>query len=209
MSKKCMVIPTEVLLEKHFSGFVPKSFHDYLLIINNPEHQKFLDRFETSIVQHIHAENDPSYQQVVPYAIVMHNNRIFLYERAPKGVNSEERLASKLSIGIGGHVEPFDDSEDESIIISTLKREIQEELGYFEELFIRHKGYIKFSETEVDSVHFGLVYVAEIKEHSFTFNNKEIVHGEFKALEEIRSPEIYNRLENWSKVLVDNIHSIL
>ena len=88
-------------------------------------------------------------------------------------------------------------------------RQIQEELGYFEELYIDHKGYINFMELDVDKVHFGIVFTAEIKEHDFTFDNKEIVHGTFKTLEEIKSSEIYNRLENWSKVLIDNIHIIL
>ncbi len=207
MSKKCMVIPSEILLEKNFSGFVVKSFYDYLTIINNPENQKFLERFETSITQEKPAEVDPSFQQIIPYTVVLHNGKIFLYERAPPGVNTEERLASKLSIGIGGHIEPMDD-EDE-LVLSSLRREIQEEIGYFEDLFVIHKGYINFSDTEVESVHFGLVFVAEIKEHDFKFDNAEIVHGSFKGIEEIKSPEIYGRLENWSKVLIDNIHNII
>ena len=209
MSKKCMVIATELLLEKNFSGFVTKDFYDYLTIIRNTENQSFLDRFETSIVQAKPSEEDPSYQQIIPYAIVLHNEKIFLYERAPSGINNEERLASKLTIGIGGHIEPTDEDEEEDIILVSLKREIQEELGYGDELYIIHKGYIKFGDLEVDKVHFGIVFLAEVKEHSFVFNNKEIVHGEFKTFEEIRSPEIYKRLENWSKELIDNMHKIL
>ncbi len=210
MSKKCLVIPTNILLEKSFRGFVTKNFHDYFSIINNPENQKFLDRFETSIIQQIPAENDPSYQQLIPYTLVTHNNKIFLYERAPLGVNTEARLASKLSLGIGGHIEPSEDLDnEENIIISTLKREIQEELGYFDDLLIEHMGYINLSETEVESVHFGIIFVVKLKKYDFKFDNKEIVHGEFKTIEEIKSPEIYNRLENWSKILIDNIDKII
>ena len=131
MSKKCMVIPTEQLLEKSFIGFATKEFHDYLSIINNPENQLFLDRYETSIIQEKPAEEDLSYQQIIPYTIVVHNEKIFLYERAPPGVNTEERLASKLTIGVGGHIEPTDEDEEENIVLTSLKREIQEEIGYF------------------------------------------------------------------------------
>jgi len=209
MSKKALVIHTNILLEKKFTGFVTKDFHDYLSIINNAEHQKFLERFEKSPGQEKPAEEDPTHQQVVPYSIILFNGKIFLYERAPPGVNDEVRLASKLSIGIGGHIEPIDDpNKEDNIVVLTLKREIQEELGHFKELFIDHKGYINLSDTDVESVHFGLVFLAEIKEHNFKLEN-QLVRGEFKTIEEIKSPEIYNRLENWSKVLVDNIHKIL
>lgn len=207
---KCLVIDTNKILERNFTGFVTKEFYDYLQIINNPENQKFLDRFEPSIIQEKPAEIDSNYQQIIPYTIILHNGKIFVYERAPLGVNKEARLASKLSIGVGGHIEPTDDiDEEDNIIIATLKREIQEELGYFDGLYITHKGYINFMDTEVESVHFGLVFVAEIKEHDFKFDNSEIVRGEFKSIDEIKSHEIYSRLENWSKVLVDNIHRIL
>lgn len=207
MSKKAMVIPTEILLKREFQGFLSADSYDYLSIINNPENQKFLDRYETSIVQQVPLEEDPSFQQIIPYILVVHNEKIFVYERAPRGVNTEERLASKLSIGVGGHIEPIDDDED--LILSSLKREIQEELGYYEHLDISHKGYINLIESKVDLVHFGLVFIAKIREHNFRFDNSEIVHGSFKTLEEIKTPEIYNRLEAWSKIIIDNIHSIL
>jgi len=211
-----MVIRTDILLEKNFQGFATKDFHDYLSIIKNPEYQKFLERYETSIVQKIPAEKDPSYQQIIPYVILVHKGKIFIYERPVSGVTNEDRYAEKFSIGLGGHIEPMDElEEDRDLILSSIQREIREEVGYYEELFVNHKGYINFTpkiidnaNQDLDLVHFGLVFVAEIKDNNFT-QNKEIVGGDFKTLEEIKSPEIYNRLENWSKVLVDNIQMIL
>ncbi len=207
MSKKCLVIPREVLLEKHFTGFMPKYFHDYLAIINQEENQRFLDRYETSVVQEIPVEEDPSLKQPIPYIVVMHLGKVFVYERAPPGVNTEARLASKLSIGVGGHIEPFDDADN--LIISSIKREIQEELGYFDDVLLEHKGYINFEESEVDKVHFGLIFKVEIKKPDFSFDNSEIVHGRFTSVDELKSQEIYGRLENWSKALVDNIDRII
>ena len=203
-----MVIPSEVLFEKKFTGFVSKDFHDYLTIIKNPDYQLFLDRYETSIVQELPAEYDSRFQQIIPYIVVKHNGKIFVYERAPPGVNTEERLASKLSVGVGGHIEPFDDDDDD-LILATVKREMQEELGYLGEFYVTHKGYINFEESDVDKVHFGVVFVTELKEHEFVFCNDEIVHGSFRTIEELRSHEVYNRLENWSRVIVDYIHMVL
>lgn len=216
MSKKCMVIPTNILLEKDLQGFSTKDFHDYLSIINNPDNQKFLERYETSIIQKIPAEKDPSFQQIIPYVVLIHNGKIFLYERPSKGVTNEDRYSRKLSIGLGGHIEPIDESEDDKdLIVKSIQREIQEEVGYYEKLFVNHKGYINFtpkvietSNQDLDLFHFGVIFTAEIKENNFT-SNKEVVHGSFKTKEELKSSEVYNRLENWSRVLVENIDRII
>ena len=50
------------------------------------------------------AEADPAYKQIIPYAIVRHFDSCFLLER--KGTQSEQRLHYKLSIGVGGHINP-------------------------------------------------------------------------------------------------------
>src|SRR3970040_1982991 len=45
-------------------------------------------------------EEDPSLKQVIPYLIIRHRERIFLFQRSTKG--GEERLHGLYSIGVGG-----------------------------------------------------------------------------------------------------------
>lgn len=51
-------------------------------------------------------EDDPSYRQIIPYISFMQNDKMFVYERSPKG--NEERLHDAWSCGIGGHVDLVD-----------------------------------------------------------------------------------------------------
>ena len=57
-------------------------------------------------ISRAHAETDPTYKQIIPYLIFTHNNRYFLMQR--RSTASEQRLANKLSLGIGGHVNQED-----------------------------------------------------------------------------------------------------
>jgi predicted NUDIX family phosphoesterase len=53
------------------------------------------------------AESDPSRKQIIPYAVVLRGDQVFAAERLTGG--GESRLHGKLSIGIGGHVNPIDE----------------------------------------------------------------------------------------------------
>ena len=52
------------------------------------------------------AENDPSYKQIIPYLVFMHQDAIFVMQRRSDA--SEVRLRNKYSIGIGGHIRQED-----------------------------------------------------------------------------------------------------
>src|SRR5215210_5695763 len=52
------------------------------------------------------AEVSPQFRQVIPYVVVTHGNNIFTLRRTPK--QSEARLHHKVSIGVGGHINPGD-----------------------------------------------------------------------------------------------------
>ncbi len=47
-------------------------------------------------------EDDPSFQQVIPYVVVTDGPRVFLMRRLRAGADS--RLHDRYSIGVGGHV---------------------------------------------------------------------------------------------------------
>jgi len=210
MEKVCLAIPTELIFkEKKFNGYVHKPFYDYLNLILNPKNQRFLSRYSTSITQKIPAEQDKSYKQAIAYVILVYNNQIFIYERPPKGVTSEERYASKLSIGLGGHIEPHDHNPSISVIDSSLQREIKEEIGLNPEDYdLHHIGYINDEADEIGLVHFGLIYLAKVKKNELKIEQKELVKSWFIDPDKLKNQEIYGRLEGWSKILVDHIENI-
>ncbi|MFQ5452543.1 MAG: hypothetical protein ACE5DQ_03210, partial [Candidatus Paceibacterota bacterium] len=68
-------------------------------------------------------EKDPTFQQLIMYGYVVRSDGKFLvYERGGVERYDEERLAGKVAVGIGGHMEPTDLS-----IPKSLYRELTEE----------------------------------------------------------------------------------
>ena len=75
------------------------------------------------------AENDPRYKQLIPYQLFCCQGRYFVYQRG--GGVGEGRLAGRLSIGIGGHINSTDSVGDQLTIedyYAALHREREEEL---------------------------------------------------------------------------------
>ncbi|HET7667485.1 MAG TPA: hypothetical protein VFK56_15730, partial [Mycobacterium sp.] len=57
-----------------------------------------------------HAEEDPSFKQLIPYVMVRDGERMFLTVRTAAG--GDARLHGKASVGVGGHLNPVDDGQD-------------------------------------------------------------------------------------------------
>ena len=72
-------------------------------------------RFEAIVRRHgffverDHAERNPALKQIIPYTVVQVEDRVLLLRRLRTG--GERRLHDKLSIGVGGHINPVDLSE--------------------------------------------------------------------------------------------------
>jgi len=47
-------------------------------------------------------EKNPSFKQIIPYAIISYKESFFLFKRTSK--QTEKRLHNKLHLGIGGHI---------------------------------------------------------------------------------------------------------
>ena len=120
--KEIMVIKRNTLLSSFsFYGFSEQNKIDFTSIINH--NHEWLMREA--------AENNCSYKQPICYAVIYNStiNKIFVYQRSKKTPNYyEKRLQGKYSCGIGGHIERSDLSESNPIITS-LTREIKEEIG--------------------------------------------------------------------------------
>lgn len=116
-------------------------------------------------------ETNPDFRQLLPYVVIMdHNGNILCYNR-PLKKGGEGRLAGNFSIGFGGHVELRDWRRAPWVTcFAAAERELREEL-YMEDtengvdpqdlLFHTLAALILSNDTDVDSVHLGLVLVAK------------------------------------------------
>ena len=71
------------------------------------------------------AEQNPDWKQIIPYAVVASDGLVFQFRRTRKG--GEPRLHSRLSIGVGGHINP-DPVDRSGRVEAGLRRELEEEL---------------------------------------------------------------------------------
>jgi predicted NUDIX family phosphoesterase len=148
------------------------------------------------------AELDPTHKQLIPYSIFHHEGRYLCYTRG--GKSGEKRLVSKRSVGIGGHINPVDQSHDglgETMYFNSIEREITEELvigGTHTQTVI---GLINDDSSEVGSVHLGVVHRFELSSAEVSSNEDAIQDLQFFTLAELKTK--YDELEAWSQIIVN------
>ena len=88
-----------------------------------------LDGGQTRFMPRSQAEENPEFKQIIPYVLIRQGDRWLHYVRGK--ASGEKRLVAKGSIGVGGHINP----EDQSLFDSgrdfydrAVQRELHEEL---------------------------------------------------------------------------------
>lgn len=194
-----VLVITRQLLDQlgSFQGFQPE-VDRYLHAMLAPGANFFMERPA--------AELDPSHKQLIPYSIFHHNGRYLCYTRG--GKSGEKRLVAKSSVGIGGHINPVDQSHDglgESMYYNSIEREITEELvigGTHTQEVI---GLINDDSTEVGSVHLGVVHRFELSSDDVQSNEDAIQNLRFHSLQELIDSR--DQLETWSQIIVDHLQA--
>lgn len=151
----------------------------------------------------------------------------FMYRRGKAG--AESKLHDKLSIGLGGHVDvgvPEDEQSDQPFLRSAaLNRLLQREAAreYEEECGVKvDPDNFRFSAFIIDplhdgnalpvaAVHLGLLSVLNVSHdqgETMTGEGAVCVDPQWKTLNELMSPEIYGRLETWSRLVVDALYAM-
>jgi len=182
-----------------FQGFSPDVNH-YLPSI--------LDKKNNSFQPRAKAETDPNFKQIIPYVVVTDGKSILHYVRGKKA--GEQRLVSKGSIGIGGHI----NDEDHSLFAvglhafqEAVKREVCEELAVQDEFDAKPVGLINDDSTEVGRVHFGIVHVLFRTPEKVKKNEQVITQVEFVPIEELKTRR--EQMESWSQLCLDNLDALL
>ena len=145
-------------------------------------------------------EDDPSWRQLIPYAVVSYQERVLCVERLRAG--GEARLHQRLSLGIGGHIGPQDKQHPNArdLIEAALARELREEL-HIGAFFAQLQGLLLSEQSAVERVHAGLLYhVRTAAEPSIRENHK--LRGQLQPWEDVQTQQ--DRLEHWSALALQH-----
>lgn len=194
-----MSVTTEqVLCVKREDMFPDGAWHGFV-VENLDRHQKVI-REHHFFKPRAEVENDPAYQQIIPYVVFRHGDRYFLTHRLR--ASSEKRLRKQYSLGVGGHINPGDlDAGDP--ILDGLKREWQEEVVYDGRFEARLLGFLNEDSSPVSKVHLGVVFLVEGDSPSISIREVDKLAGELFTLEEMRI--YYLAMESWSQIVYDRL----
>ncbi len=188
--EEILVVPRHLLLAGPLAGFTAIGVDRYLHAVR--QHGEFRPRREM--------ESNPSMKQVIPYLIVRHGARLFLFQRSAAG--GEPRLHGKYSIGVGGHVNKKDVTDARDAVTEGMRRELEEELRLEGAWRARPVGVLNDDTNPVGRVHFGLVHVVEVERPGIAVREAETLSGRLASLAEVRA--VRGQMETWSQLILDS-----
>jgi predicted NUDIX family phosphoesterase len=171
-------------------GFVSKDLERHQEVIR--AHHFFKPRSEV--------EEDPSFQQIIPYVVFRNQDRYFLTHRLR--ASSEKRLRKQYSLGVGGHINPSD-LEGGDPIADGLKREWAEEVVYDGRFEARLLGLLNDDSSPVSKVHLGVVFLVDGDSPDIAIRETTKLAGELLTLDEMRI--YYLGMESWSQMVYDRL----
>src|SRR6185295_11984781 len=181
-----VLVVERLKLASNLAGF------DHNLITSNIQTMYDLIIKHSFMMLRENAENNSDFKQIIPYAVAKLNDEFFLLKRTKK--QAEKRLHDKLSLGIGGHINPIDnDDKINDVIANGLIRELSEEVNISELIQTKLIGFINDETTEVGKVHLGLLFEVELTNKSIEIKEQDHMEGEWKTLNEIY--QSYEKLE--------------
>jgi len=160
------------------------------------------------------AEYDERYKQIIPYVVLCDSQDVFVMQR--RDTASEQRLRSKKSIGVGGHIreQDFDATDIRTFDVDSLawaRREIDEEIAGLSSCDIENGcciGFINDDSNPVGRVHCGVVYkVSIIKNKDQISIRDEHKTGYFTSIDVCKkkcacaNDEEHN-FETWSSIVL-------
>jgi predicted NUDIX family phosphoesterase len=149
-------------------------------------------------------EEDPSYKQIIPYAIITNKDSFYLFRRTSG--QTEKRLHDKFSLGVGGHMNPHNSKEmNEQYLTEELIREFNEEVRLGTGCLIddiEFIGFINDDTIPVGSVHIGLLYNIHVSNKEVHINETDKMTAEWVDRAELSGN--YEGMETWSRIIFDN-----
>lgn len=151
---------------------------------------KFIFRYD--------AEYSLEYTQIIPYVVVtnLKGDKLYITER----LAGEERLTHSLSCGVGGHINPIDNSKD--ILLTAALRELSEELQILKQDMdtIKRLGTVR-DLTSSTPDHLGVVYL--VKASKVSVKEKKSLKGKWMDRDQLLLN--YERFESWARIFIDHL----
>lgn len=174
-------------------GFQPE-VEARLEVLLDPRNSRFRPRSRV--------EQDPEFKQLIPYVLIQKGDRWLHYVRGK--TSGEKRLVHMGSIGIGGHINPEDESlfqRGREFYEAALQRELSEELSLDGMFPTRPLGLLNDDSTPVGRVHLGIVHLCRLDNREVTRREGCITDLRFLTLKQLlrRRP----KLETWSQLCLD------
>jgi len=196
--EQVLVVKRELLEEiGSFEGIQTDGVEAAMARLLDPENHFFMDRAE--------AEEDPSHKQLIPYCIFRCGDQILHYTRGKAG--GESRLHAKISVGVGGHVNPVDMGEGRkgaAAYHAAVTREIEEELelpGSHEHRII---ALLNDESNAVGQVHLGIVHLVDLPSDLVSSREDALTDMGFASISELNGP-LFERLETWSQYCIRHL----
>ena len=170
----------------------------YLPVVTSPSKILYLNRSD--------AEQDKRYKQLIPYVLIICNDKILRYRRGKGG--QETRLHGLYSVGVGGHI-----SEEDNGLFSNavgyqegMRRELMEEVA-IDEAKEAVVAVINDDSTEVGYVHFGVVHIMHVANEDVAGRRSGISSPEFVPMvEAVKDASGY---ESWSRFCLEHLDMLL
>lgn len=193
--ERVLVVPTALFHRLgYFQGFCG-DVDRYFNTLFQPENTSYQRRDQV--------EKDPSFKQLIPYVIFRHvdasgRQTVLQYTRG-KG-QGEGRLHSKRSVGIGGHISSIDAAGNGSgtPYEEGMRRELAEEVAIDTPYAAQCVGLINDDETEVGTVHLGVVHLFDVERPDVHPREPDIVECGFRPIEAILAD--MDGFETWSQI---------
>lgn len=187
MSEEVMVVETALLAPFLRQGIIRDDAESILELI---EDKHFFIVRQT-------AEESPQYRQVIPYVVTRFGDQWFILRRTKKGTDA--RLHEKISLGIGGHINPGLD------LIDGLWKELDEEVAIDGDYELTFAGILNDESTEVSRVHLGVVYILDAPSRDVRVLETDKLSGEWRTLSELAA--MREAMETWSQIVFDELLS--
>lgn len=142
------------------------------------------------------AEVSPQFKQIIPYVVIRHGESFFLLKRLAR--QTEARLHHKLSLGIGGHINP-----DTPTVLGGLRKELEEEVHVGCAYELRFVGILNDDTTDVGRVHLGAVFELVAETPEVTIRETEKMTGEWTPRASLAS--MREAMETWSQLVYDGL----
>ncbi len=154
-------------------------------------------------------EDNPSYKQLISYTLFVSDKRIFVMKRL--NAQGEERLHGRLSVGVGGHMNPVPEipwpgrrriSDLKNILLANTFREIREEVALAGNPPVGILGILNDDQDDVGKVHLGVVSAVRLPSPLLAVKEKDKMLGAWVEMSKLHH---LGKFESWSALLLNTL----